>query len=409
MVFEFGLRSSLLLVFFIHLLVYAVLCIRRGFRQDNHADKFLGGFLFLSALFIFPWMAGFAGWYDTMPYREILFYTPFLHGLYLGPFLYFYVKTLTNYNYRLTRKDLYHFIPGTLFLLWSIVMVVTDKLIVQRYYLMNGQSDPDFDGWYRYLWLSSLIVYLVLSIRHYLLYDRFIPYEVSFVDAARFRWLRNFLYAFALLVVSSILINIITAITEVAYSGTWYYYFIFSIIVYYIAINGYSVSKVPLKSLRFEPQLLLDYTSNERLLLPEPPAEDAAFEVVETHPKKDAEEAVLNEWKVKVEQIIAREQLYQQAELTLSDLAKKLGTNTSLLSKVINQAFRLNFNDFINRYRVEDVVQKMQDPAYSNQTLLSLAYEAGFNSKSTFNRAFLKFKGSSPKDFLQKLRVSNNK
>lgn len=405
MIFEFGLRSSLLLIFFTHLLVYAILCFVRGFRQDNNADKFLGSFLFLSCLLILPWMVGFAGWYDTQPYREILFYTPFVHGLFLGPLLYFYVKTLTNFNYSFSRKDIYHFIPGVLYLTWSLAVVVVDKFIVGRYYLMNGHTDPDFDNWYRYCWLISLVVYLFLSIRHYLQYDRFIPYEVSFADTARFKWLRNFLYAFVLLAVVSIVMNAISAFIDVDYLGSWYYYFIFGLIVYYIAINGYNINKVPLQTLRFEPQLLLEYTNPAPRLLTAPVTEDASFELVEDVKQKDAAESVLlNKWKQKIEELITKDKLFQQPELTLSDLAKKLDTNTSLLSRVINQSFGLNFNDYINRYRVEDVVLKMQDARYSNQTLLSLAFDAGFNSKSTFNRAFLKFKGVSPKDFQKGLK-----
>lgn len=402
MVFEFGLRSSLLLIFFTHLLVYSILCFIRGFRQDNNADKFLGSFLFLSCLFILPWMVGFAGWYDTQPYREVLFYTPFVHGLFMGPLLFFYVKTLTNFNYAFSRRDFLHFIPGILYLVWSGVVVVVDKFVVGDYYLMNGQSDPDFDNWYRYCWLISLVVYLALSIRHYLQYDRFIPYEVSFAETARFKWLRNFLYAFVLLATVSIIINAVNAFIEVDYLGTWYYYFIFGLIVYYIAINGYNVNKVPLQSLRFEPELLLEYTNPAPRLLTAPAVEDASFEVIENVKEKDeAEAALLNKWKLKIEALIEKDKLYQQPELTLSDLAKKLDTNTSILSKVINQSFGLNFNDYINRHRVEDVVLKMQDARYSNQTLLSLAFDAGFNSKSTFNRAFLKFKGQTPKDFLK--------
>jgi AraC-like DNA-binding protein len=409
MIFEFGLRSSLLLIFFTHLLVYAVLCIVRGFRQDNNADKFLGGFLLLSALFILPWMVGYAGWYDTQPYREVLFYTPFVHGLYMGPLLYFYVKSITNFKLSLSRKDLYHFIPGTLYLLWAVIMVVVDKLVIGDYYLMNGQSDPDFDDWYSYSWRVSLLVYLVLSIRYYLQYTRFVPYEVSFAETAKFKWLRNFLYAFVLLAGASTVISVVSLFIDIEYLGSWYYYFVFGLIVYYIAINGYNINKAPLKGLRFEPQLLLDYLNPPPRLLEAPKTEDAVFEVIEDVKQKDEGEAkLLNDWRQKVETLITKEKLYQQPELTLSDVAKKLGTNTSLLSKVINQSFSLNFNDYINRYRVQDVVEKMQDPAYSNQTLLSLAFDAGFNSKSTFNRAFLKFMGMSPKDHFQKLKGSNH-
>ncbi|WP_425289983.1 helix-turn-helix domain-containing protein, partial [Shewanella algae] len=73
-----------------------------------------------------------------------------------------------------------------------------------------------------------------------------------------------------------------------------------------------------------------------------------------------------------------------------------MGTNSSVLSKIINRAFQMNFNDFINRYRVEEVKKQLQNPKNASLTIMSLAYDAGFNSKATFNRAFKKHTGENP-------------
>jgi AraC-like DNA-binding protein len=72
-----------------------------------------------------------------------------------------------------------------------------------------------------------------------------------------------------------------------------------------------------------------------------------------------------------------------------------------LLSKVINSTYGQNFNDYINRFRVDEAVKLMNDPAYKNFNILVVAYDAGFNSKSTFNRAFKKVTGVTPKDYLK--------
>ena len=69
------------------------------------------------------------------------------------------------------------------------------------------------------------------------------------------------------------------------------------------------------------------------------------------------------------------------------------------LSAVINQGFGKNFNDYINDYRVDAFIEKLKNGEQEAQTLLSLAYDAGFNSKATFNRAFKKTTGVSPKDW----------
>lgn len=90
---------------------------------------------------------------------------------------------------------------------------------------------------------------------------------------------------------------------------------------------------------------------------------------------------------------------HQDVELSLSSLAEKLGIHSHELSRIINIALKKNFNDFINEYRIRDVVQKMQDPAYNRMTLLGIAFESGFNSKSTFNRTFREMTGKSPTEY----------
>ena len=79
---------------------------------------------------------------------------------------------------------------------------------------------------------------------------------------------------------------------------------------------------------------------------------------------------------------------YQDTDLSLRSLAETLDLHPNELSRIINTAFGKNFNDFINEYRIREVIIKMQDPAYDRITLLGIAMDAGFNSKSTFNRTF---------------------
>ncbi len=108
------------------------------------------------------------------------------------------------------------------------------------------------------------------------------------------------------------------------------------------------------------------------------------------------------QWKEKVNKFVQQQKIYEEPELTLSDLAKKLSTNTSLLSRVVNQGFGLSFNDYINQYRVNAVIGKLKEGEQKKQTLLGIAFDCGFNSKATFNRAFKKLTGVSPKEWLVK-------
>ena len=83
-------------------------------------------------------------------------------------------------------------------------------------------------------------------------------------------------------------------------------------------------------------------------------------------------------------------------------VADRLGTHSKKVSQIINQGFGMNFNDYINSYRIESVIQKIDAGETSSQTIMGLAYDAGFNSKSTFNRAFKRLKNMTPKEYLEK-------
>ncbi len=95
---------------------------------------------------------------------------------------------------------------------------------------------------------------------------------------------------------------------------------------------------------------------------------------------------------------------YQDAGLSLSSLAERLDLPPHELSRIVNTALKKSFSDFINEYRVRDVAQKMLDPAYDHITLLGIAFESGFNSKTSFNRTFKQLTGKSPAEYKTDLK-----
>ncbi|HLO81452.1 MAG TPA: ABC transporter permease [Chitinophagaceae bacterium] len=95
---------------------------------------------------------------------------------------------------------------------------------------------------------------------------------------------------------------------------------------------------------------------------------------------------------------------YQDPELNLNSLAEKLGWTPHELSRIINTVIKKNFHDFISEYRVAEVIEKMKDPGNDHLTLLGLAYDSGFNSKSSFNRIFKEMTGKTPAEYKSDLK-----
>jgi AraC-like DNA-binding protein len=404
MLFEFNRFSSLLLIFFVHGLVYAILLWRKGIVNETRSDKWLSIFLFLCILYIAPWMIGFAGWYDTQPYRDILFYLPFQQLYFIGPVIFFYVQSLLNPSFRFGKNEWWHLLPGILYLLFSIIMVVTDKLVLKKYYFLAGGQDPDFDTWYQLTGFASMLFYFFLSLRYYNLYKKLIVQVVSYAELVSFRWVRNFLVAFLIMLFVKIVFFILEEITDLSYWDTWWYFLVFAILFYYIAISGYANSvetKVAFKPhlLTYRPTLLLNYSPS--LTLTESVTEEAEIIAIEPASKENAADEVLTEWKPKLLGLLQEEKIYEDPELTLTQVAKQLQSNPSFISMVVNRGFGLNFNDFINQFRIEAVKEMLKKGEHKKQTLLGIAYECGFNSKATFNRAFKKVTGLTPKEWVQ--------
>ena len=90
---------------------------------------------------------------------------------------------------------------------------------------------------------------------------------------------------------------------------------------------------------------------------------------------------------------------YLEPSLTINDLSEQLSIPSWRLSQVINDSLEQNFFKFVNNYRVEEVKNIFQDPLNNNKTILQILYEAGFNSKSTFNNVFKKSTGMTPHEF----------
>ncbi|MDX1284379.1 MAG: helix-turn-helix domain-containing protein, partial [Draconibacterium sp.] len=115
----------------------------------------------------------------------------------------------------------------------------------------------------------------------------------------------------------------------------------------------------------------------------------------------EEEEAVgimkkMNSW-------MEKEKPYVDGNLSLADFAEKFEIPGYILSEVLNRLLKQNFYEYVNNYRIEEFKRLVQDPKNKNIKLLNIAFDVGFNSKTTFNTSFKKFTGKTPSEYRRSL------
>jgi AraC-like DNA-binding protein len=343
-------------------------------------------------------MLGYAGWYSNdltvsilsvrLFTADILFFIPFMQVLLIGPVVYFYTKSLLNLSFKISKNDYIHFVPAVLYGIYSLIIFVTDKLVLDDYYFYADGRDKDLANWYQVLGLISMIFYLVLSLRYYSGYKKLIFEQVSYADTLLFKWIRNFMIAF----LAILILRVVFFITNPEwgnFGSQFWHYIAFSFVFYYIAVTGYS-NIIKQTTLRNENLKVINVFEDD-------------ISVAKTASKSNPTEPNVLKWKDELSRLMIQKKLFENPRLTLSDVANELDTTTKTISSVVNSGFNMNFNDFVNHYRIEAVKDKLDKGEQTTSTLLGIALDCGFNSKATFNRAFKKSTDLSPKAYLDHL------
>ena len=104
---------------------------------------------------------------------------------------------------------------------------------------------------------------------------------------------------------------------------------------------------------------------------------------------------------------LQKDKLYLDPELNRTKLAAHIGVSPHILSQLLNNHLNKSFSEYINEYRIEEAKRKIIDPVYNDYTILAIAYESGFKSKSSFQRLFKKYNDMTPSEYLEKMRKNN--
>lgn len=304
-----------------------------------------------------------------------------------GPFLYLYIYALVGEKFQINRKDLFHFVP---FLLFNIYLFISSFLpeVSENISLDHVKSEhgaPLLFTFFLILTALSGPVYFILSIRLFKRLDINIFNNFSTSENINLDWLRKLVYTFGAIWT---LLMIFATIHHVFHLFSWIFCTdgLFLSLSVFIILIGYFGLK--------QKEIFIHYPEQNIEYVTEPKTKYAAMLL---------KEADIEQYVSKINRFMSIEKPYLDADLTLSHLAAKLQIPSHQLSRIINEKFGLNFFDFINQYRIEEVKSKIENTEFDNLSLLGIAFNCGFNSKSAFNRVFKKMTGLTPSEYKKQL------
>ncbi|GAB3579071.1 helix-turn-helix domain-containing protein [Hymenobacter daeguensis] len=423
MLFAFGPHSSLLLPFVVPGAVAVLWLLGRAWRRGSAADALLALLVLVPTLSVSQWMLGYAGWFDSHDgHSTVMFYVPWRANMVLGGAYYLYFRSLTNQDFR-WRPALKHLLPGLVE--WGAFAAVAAYDLLW-WHGLRGRPLPDFFGTkgraataldelalVEALLSSALLLgYGLRILADYRRYARYLNDNFSDPERLRFAGLRQLLALQALVLVLSLVFTTLNQIYDFSYDAAWYFFALRGVLIYGLIVVGIQANyAAATSSLRFGaavPGAAAKAPPPAAAPAPVlPPKQEPAAETAATaeppQPSETAPELApeLHPWRDKLLRLMADEQPWLEPELTLTELAHRLRTNPALLSKVINAGCGQNFNDFVNTYRVQEARRKLADARFAHYSLVGVAMESGFNSKSTFNRVFKKLLGQAPSEVMR--------
>lgn len=350
-------------------------------RKKISSNRWIGILIFCVSMIIFNEELDLSGIWKR--HLWILnFIIPFQMSF--GPLLYFYSRSLIFEDKTLSHKSYLHFLPVLIDLKRQLIFllyftgILAIPAIQKFYFLAETQRILLTPNLYQiFPGFISCSVYCALT------YKMVDSEKLASNKLANQQWLKKLLKLVSVL----LLLWLITIIIDFSPPGvpgySWTRYLIglpLIIFVYWLGMTTY------FRQNKYE-QNNLEADNKKAVKAYFPDAEG-------------------DNYHQQLNQLMENEKLYLNPLLKVDRVAMRLGISEKLISNLLNQHIGKNFNDFINAYRIEEAKKKLTDPACSNFTIAAIAFDCGFNSLATFQRAFKQFTGTTPSRYQNNIKSS---
>ena len=298
-----------------------------------------------------------------------LYFIPLDFSLFIGPLLYLYFKSKINPEFRWSIKYFIHFLIPICQI--SIYIIIGFRSVEFKLELLKNSILPIFFNIETTILIISILLYTYLS---YLLLKRKDLIEKEWNKEIK-QWLLVFINVFILLEISEVSFFIIEFVELGLFNKTHYQFNYLQILLELGLLIWFIIKAYE----QYFPQIIFDSSTLKNII-----AENTNSEITDLNV------------------LMLEEKIYQNPDLNLSILSKKLGVSKRNTSNLIKDYYNKSFNEYINDFRLQEVIDRLNMKRYKELTIVGIAFEAGFSSKSTFYRCFVKRFDMTPSEYLIK-------
>ncbi len=353
---------------------------------NREANRLLVILLGLASFFLFFKVIGY--YRDVANALPKLILVPNFALFTFAPVFYFYLHRLLFKQGFTAGQAWPHFVlPSLQFLVYIPYFFMDGKRFQHK--IVNNETDL------KWVFAITFIVAVFSNLYYYYKSRKAIrKYSESYINETAYH--QNINYLSAVLVIFMICIvlgiftcvlfavntlrgGVITELLENSINLIWIAFSLIGFVLGYYAIHQPEIFKINHEE-----------NNEEETSTPEPETSKTRTSIAEEE---------LDAFRDRIEEVMNTQKPYLNPNLALNDLATLVKTPSHTLSRVIREGYDKNFFDFINSYRIAEFKENINNPKYHNYTLLGIAFEVGFNSKTAFNRSFKKMTGQTPSEF----------
>jgi AraC-like DNA-binding protein len=350
----------------------------------------------------------------------------FVYPLLLGPMLYLYTKNLLNINKNDKMQDWMHFVTFALVSGIYIVFYSDSRSEAYQIIAFDPFLHPSWQGRFiGLLYFLSFVFYTkkIISIMKIYVSELKYFYSTMRVDVT-LSWLYAVIIVFYSVIFILGMMVILIRLQSVGYFDLGlqrldFQKIFWSLIGFCVYVTSFFMiqQNIPeiIQSREEFSQLntkidLKDNGSNEQVSNIETSSIENQSQLIPNETKDKYKKSGLNESQKltilqNLQNTLEVDRLYLDEDINLKMLASRLQVSVNHLSQTINETMDKNFYQFINEYRIEEVLRKLEDPSFKELNILEIAFSSGFNSKSSFNNFFKKKTGMSPSEYRKKIQT----